>query len=477
MDDKHHAEIIIIKRHSGHEEEHHGGAWKIAFADFMTAMMAFFLVLWIINATDKNTKTIIARYFNPLKLEDMSKANKGIRQLSGEAEKEPPKADTEGATSTPSEKKKTPVKTGDDPDKKEPPPPQDKAENKDKQGADPAHPKAHLSEAALLGDPYASLDQIAGKVASAGSPQGASKVTSATGGDAGAEAPSVDPDAFVDPFKPVERGASGDAFAPANNAMPSPPAPPQPPTPAAAGVQPPPSPAPSPQPNPAPQPAAAAAEPAPHPAPDGKATAPVSPTEPPPDAAHPGAAPAPAAAPPAPAPAAATAAAPAPAAGANPAPASAPEAAKLQNELAKELRAELHAQAAPGVEVQATPEGILISLTDEYNFSMFAIGSSEPQAKVVRIMDKIALALKSRPGSIVVRGHTDGRQYKSGVYDNWRLSEARAQMAYYMLVRGGLEEKRVDRIEGYADRRLKKPDNPEAAENRRIEILLRKDKG
>src|SRR5579863_2061105 len=120
MDEKH-PEIIIIKRHSDHEEEHHGGAWKIAFADFMTAMMAFFLVLWIINATDKNTKTIIARYFNPLKLEDMSKANKGIRQLSGEAEKEPQKADTEGATSTPSEKKKTPLKTGDDPNKKDPP--------------------------------------------------------------------------------------------------------------------------------------------------------------------------------------------------------------------------------------------------------------------------------------------------------------------------------------------------------------------
>src|ERR1700709_1348361 len=80
MSDKHHAEIIIIKRHSGHEEEHHGGAWKIAFADFMTAMMAFFLVLWIINATDKNTKVMIARYFNPVKMEQSAKTPKNIRQ-------------------------------------------------------------------------------------------------------------------------------------------------------------------------------------------------------------------------------------------------------------------------------------------------------------------------------------------------------------------------------------------------------------
>src|SRR5579871_6524672 len=100
MADKH-PEIIIIKRHSGHEEESHGGAWKIAFADFMTAMMAFFLVLWIINATDKNTKTIIARYFNPLKLEDMAKARKGIRQAAGDDNREQTSQTADGASPAP----------------------------------------------------------------------------------------------------------------------------------------------------------------------------------------------------------------------------------------------------------------------------------------------------------------------------------------------------------------------------------------
>ncbi|HLJ71264.1 MAG TPA: OmpA family protein, partial [Roseiarcus sp.] len=104
------------------------------------------------------------------------------------------------------------------------------------------------------------------------------------------------------------------------------------------------------------------------------------------------------------------------------------------------------------------------------------VGSAQPQARVVRIMEKIAQALKNRPGAVIVRGHTDARPYRSATYDNWRLSSARAQMAYYMLVRGGLPEKRVERIEGYADRRLKLPNNPTAAENRRIEILLRRPK-
>jgi chemotaxis protein MotB len=56
------APIIIVKkkRHAAHS--HHGGAWKVAFADFMTAMMAFFLVMWIVGQA-QTTKSGIAGYF------------------------------------------------------------------------------------------------------------------------------------------------------------------------------------------------------------------------------------------------------------------------------------------------------------------------------------------------------------------------------------------------------------------------------
>ena len=111
----------------------------------------------------------------------------------------------------------------------------------------------------------------------------------------------------------------------------------------------------------------------------------------------------------------------------------------------------------PQLDVQATEDGILISLTDRQNFSMFAIGSAEPQPRVLHMMEAIAASLQNLRGAIVVRGHTDGRPYRSATYDNWRLSSARAQMAYYMLIRGGLPEKRFERVEGYADHRLKGP--------------------
>jgi len=104
---------------------------------------------------------------------------------------------------------------------------------------------------------------------------------------------------------------------------------------------------------------------------------------------------------------------------------------------------------------------------------MFEIGSAVPRRELVLAMEKISKAIGAQKGSLVISGHTDGRPFKSEAYDNWRLSTARAHSAYYMLVRGGLDERRVTEVAGYADRKLKEPAEPFAAANRRIEILLK----
>jgi len=60
---------IIIKRVKKAHHAHHGGAWKIAYADFMTAMMAFFLLMWLLGSTTEGDRKGIADYFNsPLKV-------------------------------------------------------------------------------------------------------------------------------------------------------------------------------------------------------------------------------------------------------------------------------------------------------------------------------------------------------------------------------------------------------------------------
>ncbi len=56
---------IIIKKVVKGGHGHHGGAWKVAYADFVTAMMAFFLLLWLLNATTDDQKKGIADYFTP----------------------------------------------------------------------------------------------------------------------------------------------------------------------------------------------------------------------------------------------------------------------------------------------------------------------------------------------------------------------------------------------------------------------------
>src|SRR5437868_2836363 len=58
--------IIVVKRRKRGRHAHHGGAWKVAYADFVTAMMAFFLVMWLVTAISKEQRAAIFDYFkNP----------------------------------------------------------------------------------------------------------------------------------------------------------------------------------------------------------------------------------------------------------------------------------------------------------------------------------------------------------------------------------------------------------------------------
>ncbi len=67
MADKSKTTIIIKKVKKGHGE-HHGGSWKVAYADFVTAMMAFFLLLWLITMVEPEKKAAVADYFRNFSL-------------------------------------------------------------------------------------------------------------------------------------------------------------------------------------------------------------------------------------------------------------------------------------------------------------------------------------------------------------------------------------------------------------------------
>jgi chemotaxis protein MotB len=413
-DDHHHGDIIIVKKKGGGGHGHHGGAWKIAFADFMTAMMAFFLVLWIINATDKSTKTVIARYFNPVKLENPAKAKKGVHgATSSPTEGKEEKSDK---ATTPSPKDQPgggmPAKGEEKPDPKEAP--------KDQKAK--AEAKMQAAEAELFTAPYETLERIAG------GPGQAAPGATPEKGDADPQrlAGALSIESFRDPFKPIGPGAPDDpvAFdAEARNKMP------QDTEPQKAGEDQHPREKPTPN---------TPVTPGPHDKASGETAK--------------------------------------SAAAAGGEISKAGDEGKLEKEIKEKVEAALNKGKGPDIEVRQTKDGLLISLTDKLDFSMFSVGSAQPQPELVRAMDAVGKIVKARAGHIVVRGHTDARPYRNGAYDNWRLSSDRAQMAYYMLTRGGAPAARFTRIEGYADRALRDPAHPLAAVNRRLEILIEEPK-
>lgn len=63
------------------EGGHHGGAWKVAYADFVTAMMAFFLLMWLLNATTEQQRKGLADYFNPTIVRTPGATGDGIEDL------------------------------------------------------------------------------------------------------------------------------------------------------------------------------------------------------------------------------------------------------------------------------------------------------------------------------------------------------------------------------------------------------------
>src|SRR6187397_1865785 len=69
---------IIVRRRKRAASAHHGGAWKIAYADFVTAMMAFFLLMWLLGSTTKADLNGISEFFKtPLKVSLMGGSGSG----------------------------------------------------------------------------------------------------------------------------------------------------------------------------------------------------------------------------------------------------------------------------------------------------------------------------------------------------------------------------------------------------------------
>jgi len=381
-------EIVIIRRKAADDTAAgKGGAWKIAYADFVTAMMAFFLVMWLINASNEATRAQVASYFNPIKLTDPSTGERGLTDS-----KRTPGSKTHGVPEAELQKSGSSEK-----------------QQEDELLADPGKALDRIIEAGLADTAVAKEQQAgivqskppSGEVTSTGDPfdpKSWEAVSASSNLPEGWQSKNVN--LPVSPVTVAPESASRQSDDQVDSAPPAPASDPSMPKDDAAGQQR----------GQLPQ--------------EGDGFA-----------------------------------------------AQEKEAEQIKKEILKTTGL-ASADISDAIEVVPVRDGVTISLIEKHLFGMFKTGSAEPEPQLVSLIETVAGVLQKHPGRVAVRGHTDSKSYRNRKYDNWQLSTARAHMAQYILVRGGLSDLRIHRVEGVADREPRIPENPEAAENRRIDIFL-----
>jgi len=125
------------------------------------------------------------------------------------------------------------------------------------------------------------------------------------------------------------------------------------------------------------------------------------------------------------------------------------------------------------IEITITSEGLRIELLEAESGTFFKSGSAKPTQNGEHLLSVLAAELGKLPNKVSLEGHTDSKPFV-GVreYDNWELSTDRANAARRFMQQEGLGKDQVSQVRGFADQRLRKPDNPLDASNRRITLIV-----
>ena len=472
--------IIIVRRSGGHDDGHHGGVWKIAFADFMTALMAFFLVMWLVNAANRETKRMVASYFNPLKLSDTIAAPKGLKKLQpgekatvtqekpetgsesekklsgensavrGDKNNQSPEGTSELSNPSQSSSERQLKMSGDaelsavDPFLIKDSEPATKASGIRDSGQDLASADSKLAVPERTAPPTPTNAQ-GDKNATANKSEAVDSRYEVTEGDksdvaakqtpAGSTPDTAQPapgsaEVMQGSAQPVQGAAKSqqDKVQASKDVAQSP----------QAGVQ----------------PAQTADQSAQSDAKSGQGIAQASKAGPHSWTAE-----------------------------------VVSDNGKSELEKEKErdfkrkveraktrIQEALHKVAgggpAPSLRLEAKNDGVLISLTDNETYEMFDRGSSQPNGQLMAFMQRVGSVIKEYDGRIIVSGHTDARPFTSGANNNWRLSFDRAHEVFQMLKSDQTLASRFSRIEGYAATKLRDTANPFGSKNRRVEIFI-----
>lgn len=127
------------------------------------------------------------------------------------------------------------------------------------------------------------------------------------------------------------------------------------------------------------------------------------------------------------------------------------------------------------IEMTVTPEGLQIELMEDPHGTFFETGSAEPTPILKNVLTVLSPEVGKLPNLLLIEGHTDSKPYSgSSAYGNWELSSDRANTARRLMVSNGIRPDQVAQVRGYADRKLRKPLQPEDASNRRITLIVQR---
>jgi chemotaxis protein MotB len=133
-------------------------------------------------------------------------------------------------------------------------------------------------------------------------------------------------------------------------------------------------------------------------------------------------------------------------------------------------------QFADNLLVDLTPEGLRIQIVDQEGKPMFEPGSPKPLPPAVKLLEMIAKVVAELPNRLSVRGHTDSAPLNKPNYSNWELSADRANVSRRILEGAQLDPLRIENVQGRAERDPLLPNDPASARNRRISIVILKQK-
>jgi chemotaxis protein MotB len=126
------------------------------------------------------------------------------------------------------------------------------------------------------------------------------------------------------------------------------------------------------------------------------------------------------------------------------------------------------------VEMTVTGEGLRIELMESETGTFFVSGNSQPTGQGREMLQMLAAETGKLKYSLLIEGHTDAKPFAAGAnYSNWELSADRANAARRIMESSGLRPAQVAEVRGFADQRLKKPDDPTHASNRRISVIVK----